>query len=1101
MIKTPSIDKIKIANGLFLEASAGTGKTYTIAALITRELAMDDTLRIGDFLISTFTRNAAGELKDRVRRRIIEMADIVSAGVAAKDDALSEYLCSQNEARRQLIVSNLRRAAVEFDTATIGTIHSVCSRILTLAGLPSGNGNEASSTKVLIRQEVNDYVAAQAIRLTSIPPEARTSTPWNAALLARIVEDKVSSPDAELWVDPLHPDAAQLNQLVVDIQAMVESIHRRTQTNPTFDDLLRRAAAVLTDAQYAVAVSSIRQKYRMAFVDEAQDTDPLQWSIFRGIIQAISQESFLVVVGDPKQSIYRFRGADVNAYLEERDVKNLISLDTNYRSDEDMITALNALMANQSFGTLIDYVQVKSASKNSGSRLSGFQPVEIVDLGDKPLANVPQKVAALRVAELLKNAQVDGKKIALSDVCVLVRANEIGVSLERELRSMKIPAVSGGTASVIQSEAAQSLQQLLQALDRPSHMGLVRGAISSMFFGRSLLDPSVMTSGVATIGTPDENNESLTESISGIEVEHEFIRTLARVIRKEGIAAVEALILSNPLCLNSMLRSERAERRLTDFRHIVEILHHQTEGKGIEPFTALKAIADLETLDATAELVSRRIESDVDAVKILTVHAAKGLEFPVVIVADLWKDKAAVDSNEKTADERPTKKPPVFLSSQMNAVGKRYRCIDVAWVKTGVPTPMARLASEAESLAEMKRQFYVAVTRAKHHLSILLPSNVDDCVAYSCINVDAVGKEDSLIPVVPAPAKVRPVIPARVVPVAIQNFDGSTTQTYRRTSFSRISDVVVGRGQSVLHVAPGSGLDEQPDFLVGSNTSAKSGVATGVTMPLARVPKGTYIGTVIHEIFEHFDSSASSIVDEMSRLVMEYASGPSLLQHQKDLIDGLVLAAQTPLGPFMGDATLATISPRDRLPELSFEMGLAHLSKGVRVNHLGEVLLDMIHEDDLLYDYARLLSSEQFNIPLAGLINGSIDAVLRITNNDGIEQLFITDYKSNRLDTEDDAQLIDAYHPSRLVHAMEHHHYPLQAILYGVAIHRFLRWKAPSVNSNIAIGGVAYFFLRGMVNNPAFVDDDGCPYGVFQWKAPVGFWARLSDVMAGVGHA
>ncbi|MGA0118327.1 MAG: UvrD-helicase domain-containing protein [Ilumatobacteraceae bacterium] len=1101
MNKTPAIDEIKITNGLFLEASAGTGKTYTIAALITRELAMDDTLRIGDFLISTFTRNAAGELKDRVRRRIIEMADIVSVGVAAKDDALSQYLCSQDAEKRQLIVSNLRRAAVEFDTATIGTIHSVCSRILTLAGLPSGNGNEASSTKVLIQQEVNDYVAAQAIKLARTPPEARTTTPWDAALLTRIVEEKASSPDAELWVDPFHPDVAQLNQLAADIQAMVESIHKRTQTNPTFDDLLRRAAMVMADPQYAVSVSSIRQKYRMAFVDEAQDTDPLQWSIFRGIIQAISQESFLVVVGDPKQSIYRFRGADVNAYLEERDLKNLISLDTNYRSDEDMITALNALMANQNFGTHIDYVQVKSAEKNSGSKLTGFQPVEIVDLGDKPLANVPQKVAALRVAELLKNAQIDGKNIALSDVCVLVRANEIGVSLERDLRSMKIPAVSGGTASVIQSEAAQSLQQLLKALDRPSDMGLVRSAISSMFFGRSLLDPSVVTHGVVTVGMSDENSELPKDSISGIDVEHEFIRTLARVIRKEGIAAVEALILSNPLCLNSMLRSERAERRLTDLRHIVELLHHETEGKGIEPMTALKAIADLEALDATAELVSRRIESDVDAVKILTVHAAKGLEFPVVIVADLWKDKAVVDTKEKTADERTTKKPPVFLSSQTNAVGKRYRCIDVAWVKTGVPTPMARLASEAEALDEMKRQFYVAVTRAKHHLSILLPSNIDNCVAYSCINIDAVGKEDSLIPVVPVPAKVAPVIPSRVVPVAIQNFDGSTTQTYRRTSFSGISDLAGGRAQSVLHVAPGSGLDEQPDSLVGNDPSAASGVATGVNMPLARVPKGTYIGTVIHDIFEHFDSSALSIVDEMSRLVAEYASGPSLVQHQKDLIDGLVLAALTPLGPFMGGASLATISPRDRLPELSFEMGLAHLSKGIRVNQIGDVLLDMLHENDPLYGYARMLSSEQFNIPLAGLINGSIDAVLRVKNDDGVEQLFITDYKSNRLDTEDDDQLIDAYHPSRLVHAMEHHHYPLQAILYGVAIYRFLRWKAPSVNSDIAIGGVAYFFLRGMVNNPTFVDNSGCPYGVFQWTAPAGLWARLSDVMAGVGRA
>ena len=550
-----------------------------------------------------------------------------------------------------------------------------------------------------------------------------------------------------------------------------------------------------------------------------------------------------------------------------------------------------------------------------------------------------------------------------------------------------------------------------------------------------------------------------------------------------------------------MLRSERAERRLTDLRHLVELIHQETEGKGIEASTALQTIADLESLDATAELVSRRIESDVDAVKILTVHAAKGLEFPIVVVADLWKDKTLGDTKSKTADERSTKKPPVFLSPQANAAGKKHRCIDVAWVEAGIPTPSARLASEDEALDETKRQFYVAVTRAKHHLSILLPSNQEGCVAYMCIDTGAIGQKDSLIPVVPIPAKVSPTIPTRVVPVSTHSFDGSTTQTYRRTSFSGISELAAGRTQSVLHAAPGSGLDEQPDFFGGHVHSAAADVAVGATMPLARVPKGTYIGTVIHEIFEHFDTATPSIVNEMTRLVDIHASGPSLLSSRKDLIDGLVLAAQTPLGPLMGGASLATIPSRDRLPELSFEMGLAHLSKHVRVKQIGDVLLEMLPSNDPLFHYAQLLSSEQFDIPLAGLINGSIDAVLRVKNADGVEKLFITDYKSNRLDTEDDAQLIDAYHPSRLVHSMEHHHYPLQAILYGVAVHRFLRWKAPAVSSDDAIGGVAYFFLRGMVNDPTFVDDQGCPYGVFQWTAPAGLWARLSNVMAGVVHA
>ena len=232
--------------------------------------------------------------------------------------------------------------------------------------------------------------------------------------------------------------------------------------------------------------------------------------------------------------------------------------------------------------------------------------------------------------------------------------------------------------------------------------------------------------------------------------------------------------------------------------------------------------------------------------KILTVHAAKGLEFPIVVVADLWKDKTLGDTRTKTADERSTKKPPVFLSPQANVACKKQRCIDVAWVEAGIPTPSARLASEDEALDETKRQFYVAVTRAKHHLSILLPSNQDGCVAYMCIDTGAIGQKDSLIPVVPITAKVTPSIPTRVVPVSTHSFGGSSTQTYRSTSFSGISELAAGRAQSALHAAPGSGLDEQPDFFGGHVHSAAADVAVGATMPLARVPKGTYIGTVIH---------------------------------------------------------------------------------------------------------------------------------------------------------------------------------------------------------------------------------------------------------------
>ena len=159
----------------------------------------------------------------------------------------------------------------------------------------------------------------------------------------------------------------------------------------------------------------------------------------------------------------------------------------------------------------------------------------------------------------------------------------------------------------------------------------------------------------------------------------------------------------------------------------------------------------------------------------------------------------------------------------------------------------------------------------------------------------------------------------------------------------------------------------------------------------------------------------------------------------------------------------------------------------------------MLDKNDALRQYADELSHKSFNIPLGGLLNGSIDALLRIPGGSATEpRLIISDYKSNKLHTNDMANPIEAYAPNRLVDAMAHHHYPLQALLYGTCIFRMLRWRAPHLNPDTTIGGVAYFFIRGMVGDKTPVDDAGNPYGVFTWQAPAGLWERLSDLFAGV---
>jgi exodeoxyribonuclease V beta subunit len=506
---------------------------------------------------------------------------------------------------------------------------------------------------------------------------------------------------------------------------------------------------------------------------------------------------------------------------------------------------------------------------------------------------------------------------------------------------------------------------------------------------------------------------------------------------------------------------------------------------------------NLAALPSSSEVVSRRVESDADAVQVMTMHSAKGLEFPVVVVADLWKDAVFGEPNPL----------PVYYRAVEDGLVNSERVIDIGWAE-GLTSAASTAAIEKNNRDESKRLLYVAMTRAQHHLSLMRTTStgkatlLDLALNTEVIGVPAEDFEPAVLEVginsLPPSREYARAVEETVDDFTLANSPGAVVQTYRRTSFSGITAMQSESSSGTIgFMSAGSGNEEDAFSFAGRAHYAPAGVPAGVHMPLARVAGGTYIGKVLHKVYEDIDTSAANLLSEVERAVDQWVSGRMLAEHRKNIIDGVHLSLNTPLGPMFGERTLGSISPSDRLAELDFEMSLAELSKGILASDIGTVLLQMLPEGDALRPYATMLRHESFNIPLAGLLNGSIDAVLRLGTAEA-PSLFITDYKSNRLDTEDDAQVIDAYAPSRLVHAMEHHHYPLQALLYGTCIFRMLRWRAPHLNPDTTIGGVAYFFIRGMVGDKTPVDNAGNPYGVFTWQAPAGLWERLSDLFAGV---
>jgi exodeoxyribonuclease V beta subunit len=1046
-------------HGLVIEASAGTGKTYSVAAIVTRELALRDDLRISQILITTYTRNAAAELRDRVRRRLVETAGMLRKGDAPADDRVATRLLEGTAQERSDRIRRLERALAEFDSATITTIHGVCSRVLRAAGIETGSSTDTDEVERIRDEIVNDMVVSRSTK----------DHRWDETKIGALVKEMQDDPFVTPWFDPKVAGAntERLEELKDLLEECMGRIHAAMAASPSYADLLRIARELVCDPERADLLTTLKHRFSVAIVDEAQDTDGQQWAFFQRLFPGGDGRA-LITVGDPKQAIYGFRGADVGAYVGYANSpgKTHATLDTNRRSDQPVLDALNTAFAGREFGEGIKYRTVHASAKRKASLIEGMaESVEFVDLGVATNQSALCKPVLDKVIELLevgrlKSADAPAAQARLidpKDICVLVRSGGVGKLIQRELARAKIPAVTGGTSSVMTSTVADCLWSLLEAMERPSNTGRVRRAAATVFFGHSL-----------------ENAGTLTDAV--IESVQDKLMQFSGVLAKKGIAALGAVIEADEAIMTRLVAGPHGERNITDFLHVIEVMDSCGSGRGCSAAQALLTFSTLANMDGRHELVSRRVESDADAVRILTIHGAKGLEFPCVIVADLWKEGG---SNNKP-------QPAVFQDDG-------GRKLDIGF-GLGLPSPHAADRRKSAEFAESQRLLYVAATRAKHYLAVLVgraKEQDDKSVLEQTMTLPATmpspGRRERLSRTLGSDIDTTAltIAPAPVV-----------TRTYRRISFTGLT---AGRGhhRASLFDQEGGGFDEQA--MRGAtlppgppDASAKS------SREVIDLPAGVAVGSVVHEIFERIDTTVLPLEGEVRRVVAERATSGRLSSCHDNLVTIITETLNTPLGQPFGDITLASIGPDDRLPEMDFEMGLAALTDGVMASDLGKSLTKLLDDGDPLAEYAKKLSGSTFDVPVGGLLNGSIDAILRLRGSTRENpRLLLVDYKSNKLHRSGMTDPFNAYHPDQLVDAMADSHYPLQALLYGTANYRMLRWRLPDADPDDCIVGVAYAFIRGMKGPATRKDDRGHRYGVFAWTPPRGrgFWQTLSDVL------
>ena len=1153
--------------GLVVEASAGTGKTYTLTTLVAR-LIVEACFPIEKLLIVTFTIAATGELRSRVWQTLRAARDAVRGNAANATAQASELAKRWGQAGAADADARLTRAIRDFDRATITTIHGFCQRALTEfaldAGLPfkfavSGDGalEVASATRDFWRTRMAyesvsllEYAKAQkfvldaatawtaqqhakpnAIRPDASPEELErnrqrvdeqwaqafqnTCAAWADSAQRQTFEevwdtyrwlagkkdeavyrsvtaaldadnpDLLSLKDAgffgraslaeKLFKRSPPPDIALYDQferlgeaaeelgeywltakrrtLLADATETLHQ-HALADRSLTFDALLAELHRALHSHTAPALAARMRARYPVALIDEFQDTDRLQAQIFEAMYPVNEERGGLIVVGDPKQSIYRFRGADVFAYVDARDrldADRALKLRSNYRSTADLVHAVNAVFEGDNALLLpeVAFEPARAAAvhdKDLRIEDADYDPKPFqlhlfaaTDAGKKwakgALTQVAAGHAAERIVRLLELARSgkaylvsdDGpKSLQPTDIAVLVRSGDQGQAMIQALRNRGVRTVEIGTDSVLDSAEADSLHRLLQALatdefDTSADRRL-RGVLAADLFG---LDMTAL--------------DALQEDDRTWAGWKDRAREWRRIWAADGVATLmrHLLFADDPACATNLLEYDDGPRRLTNFLHLTDLLHDAESRERLSRRALLDWFAHFRVRsDGTGETAQLRLESDEDLVKIVTIHRAKGLEFPVVFCPFAWSGHAP-DGKVKTAEyyDRAAKAPVLDLQ----------------------PSASALDAQAADDFADELRLLYVALTRAQYRCEVtwayvnlrqfsplawLLHRTVDDATARA--NAERV--KNLAVPEWLTEARgfadraPTAIAVHDAVPTSTQTLLGNSTlgkgslaaRQLRRglrrnrqlTSYSALS-----AGTGAAESATDHETVEAPDHDTDEPVSAE---VRHANLDAFGFPAGSRPGSCLHEIFERrldADDLEAICRDALARYGIDAKWLPTAQAIATD-------AWGTPLRT--GKQAFALGDVERPIAEMEFHLPL----RGFRREQLADVLAG--------HGYDRWVPDGHAAID--GYLHGFIDVVAR---HDG--RWYVMDYKSNWLGND-----LAAYSAETIAASMRQHRYHLQYLLYVTALHRLLRIRLPDYDYDRDIGGACYLFVRAM---------------------------------------
>ncbi len=1155
-----------------IEASAGTGKTWTISVLYLR-LLLEQALSPAQIVVTTFTDAAAQELRERVRSRIAwaqREAEAAIAGSPLDGTSLGDdhhWLQARWRGgagtRIELALANadlrrLRLAQTELDRAPIGTLHSLCRRILAdhpfesastfelgqavtpdainaeliddlwrrlsqsegsadaedevwrKAGRPRlekylrlvlqpGVGVatiEAGPIDDIMREEsalvleawvkrtqfasVNSKLRTRVLALAQVLREGDAS-----AKLPDDISDVLAEPEqyfkrgtvpdkttADVLAYARH--AADVLSTVADLpraralaryrEALRERRDERLAASGsmTFDELIERVVRGLEGAGGAALADRLFQAWPVALVDEFQDTDLQQYAILDRIYrdENSAPRGRLVMIGDPKQAIYRFRGGDIDAYLHARTTADsTLELDRNFRSSRQYVRAVNALYE-KSGATLssnaehtIVYRTVADSDARDGApycidgmiceRPLRFHywdgaavPASAEERGDAALT-----ACANHVVELLSGRHTIGaRSVQPGDIAVLLPTRQQVLQLRDALRARNVPCVSSAWSSVFDSPWARELRIMLYAALHPRNEGAVRGALATRLGGRTFVQ------------LRDQRDDA-----DAWQRDAETFERYERIWRTRGVLALVQTLTAAAAA--RLFAGDDGERALTDLRHLGELLQaHSEENAGREEL--LSWFADEcerpipEAAEAAADERQQRIESDAARVRLMTLHGSKGLEFDIVLLPLMWANRHNYNDDIAVLHDEAARQRIVSFGADAM---RRYK---------------------AEGQDERFRLLYVALTRARYACHVY---------ALSPLRPYANSRKPDTDPErAPLDAMIERLLDGATAPPEIPHVQWSAgrwswpDEQWRppRTAPRAAASVLANppnppfeatwsfsallQGRVNVAAEETAAADEEPVAVAeaaaddGAVVMADADAAEPEHAQLAWLAPiaGPDFGNAVHAMFERREIGKPmrdqlALIERCLRAEGVGLRGIALDDLARHLASRLQATLDAPLlpggrsRPSLASATLGLL-PGAGAPTLGALPAAAMCAEMPFEFALGEVSLQRLRA---VCDFVPPTSAQR----LRGLMTGKIDLVFEHAG-----RFHVLDYKSNRLGT---ATRLSDYAAPQLERAMADDHYRFQALLYTVAVDRFLRQRIPGYRRD-RLGEAIYLFVR-----------------------------------------